>query len=88
MSKENSRAVAVAGLALAGTGLSHFVVPQVYEGLTKAAFPTNTRQYVYIDGAAETAIGLGIASPKTRRFALAGLVVYLLYLLGNVARNR
>ncbi|MDA2891628.1 hypothetical protein PDG61_11950 [Mycolicibacterium sp. BiH015] len=88
MPKENSRAATVAGLALAGTGLSHFVVPQVYEGVTKSAFPTNTRQHVYIDGAAETAIGLGIASPKTRKFALAGLVGYLVYMAVNVARNR
>jgi len=85
---ENSRAATVAGLALAGTGLSHFVVPQVYEGVTKSAFPTNTRQHVYIDGAIETAVGLGIASPKTRKFALVGLVLYLLYMAGSVARNR
>ena len=88
MPNENSRAATVAGLALAGTGLSHFVVPQVYEGVTKSAFPTNTRQHVYIDGAIETAVGLGIASPKTRKFALIGLVAYLLYMAGSVARNR
>lgn len=88
MPKQNSRAATVAGLVLAGTGLSHFVVPQVYEGVTKSAFPTNTRQHVYIDGAAETAIGLGIASPKTRKIALAGLGAYLLYMGVNVARNR
>ncbi|MDG4663369.1 hypothetical protein [Mycobacterium sp. 236(2023)] len=88
MPNENSRAATVAGLALAGTGLSHFVVPQVYEGVTKSAFPTNTRQHVYIDGAIETAVGLGIASPKTRKFALVGLVLYLLYMAGSVARNR
>ncbi|MCZ0727568.1 membrane protein [Mycolicibacterium iranicum] len=88
MPKENSRAATVAGLALAGTGLSHFVVPQVYEGLTKSAFPTNTRQHIYIDGAIETAVGLGIASPKTRKLALGGLVAYGLYMAVNVARNR
>jgi uncharacterized membrane protein len=88
VSNENSRAATVAGLVLAGTGVSHFVVPQVYEGVTKAAFPTNTRQHVYIDGAIETAVGLGIASPKTRKFALIGLVLYLVYMAGNVARNR
>ena len=88
MPKENSRAATVAGLALAGTGLSHVVVPQVYEGLTKSAFPTNTRQHIYIDGAIETAVGLGIASPKTRKLALGGLVAYGLYMAVNVARNR
>lgn len=88
MPNENSRAATIAGLALAGAGVSHFVAPALYEGLTKPAFPTNTRQHVYVDGAIETAVGLGIASPKTRRLALVGLVVYLLYLAGNVARNR
>ncbi|KWX67335.1 hypothetical protein [Mycobacterium sp. NAZ190054] len=88
MPKENSRAATVAGLVLAGAGLSHFVAPALYEGLTKPAFPTNTRQHVYIDGAIETAVGLGIASPKTRKPALAGLAAYLLYLAGNVVRNR
>ena len=88
MPKENSRAATVAGLALDGTGLSHFVAPQIYDDLTKSAFPTNTRQHVYIDGAIETAVGLGIASPKTRKWALIGLAAYGVYMLGNVARNR
>jgi uncharacterized membrane protein len=88
VSKENSRAATVTGLALAGTGVSHFVVPQVYEGFTKPAFPTNTRQHVYIDGAIETAVGLGLAAQKTRKLAVVGLVLYLLYLAGNVVRNR
>ncbi|RZT18034.1 hypothetical protein EV589_2284 [Mycobacterium sp. BK558] len=88
MPEQNSRAAKVAGLALAGTGLSHFVVPQVYEGFTKPAFPTNTRTHVYIDGGIETAVGLGIAARKTRKFALLGLVAYLLYLGGNVVRQK
>ena len=88
MSKDNSRAASIAGLALAATGLSHFVVPQVYEGVTKSAFPTNTRQYVYIDGAIETAIGLGFAVQKTRKLAVAGLIAYGAYMGVNVVRNR
>ncbi|VEG51464.1 membrane protein [Mycolicibacterium aurum] len=88
MSKENSRAASIGGLALAATGVSHFVAPQVYEGITKAAFPTNTRQHVYIDGAVETAVGLGLAVQRTRKIAVVGLVVYLLYMMGNVVRNR
>lgn len=88
MPNENSRAATVGGLVLAGAGVSHFVAPALYEGLTKPAFPTNTRQHVYVDGAIETAVGLGIASPKTRKLALFGLLAYLLYLAGNVARNR
>ncbi len=88
MSKDNSRAASVAGLALAGTGLSHFVVPQLYEGFTKPAFPTNTRQHVYIDGAIETTVGLGLAAQKTRKLAVVGLVLYLVYVAANIVRNR
>jgi uncharacterized membrane protein len=86
--KENSRAATVGGLALAGAGLAHFVVPQLFEGMTKPAFPTNTRQHVYIDGGIETAVGLGLAAKQTRKLAIIGLIGYLLYLTGNAVRNR
>ena len=46
------------GAALAATGLSHFVKPQIYDKMTAVAFPNNTRRHVYIDGAIETAIGV------------------------------
>ncbi len=88
MPKENSRAATVAGVALAGAGLAHFAVPQLFEGLTKPAFPTNTRRHVYIDGGIETVVGLGLAAQRTRKLAIAGLIGYLLYLTGNVVRNR
>lgn len=88
MPKDNSRAATVAGLALAGAGLAHFVVPQLFEGPTKAAFPDNTRQHVYADGGIETAVGLGLAAKKTRKLAVLGLIGYLLYLVGNVVRPR
>ncbi|MGE0220753.1 hypothetical protein [Mycolicibacterium sp.] len=88
MPKENSRAATISGLALAGTGLSHFVAPGFYEGMTKAAFPTDTRKYVYINGAIESALGLGLAAPKTRKLAKFGVLGYLLYLAGSAVRNR
>lgn len=88
MAEDNSRAITVAGVALAATGLSHFVAPQLYEGMTKPAFPTNTRQHVYIDGGIETAVGVGLAVPQTRKIAVIALLAYLLYLAGNAARNR
>ncbi len=88
MPKENSRAATVAGLALAGAGLAHFAVPQLFEGLTKSAFPDNTRQHVYVDGGIETAVGLGLAAQKTRKLALLGLIGYVLYLAGNLVRHR
>ena len=86
--ESNSRGMTIAGIVLALTGLSHFVAPQLYEGLTKSAFPTDTRQHVYIDGGIETAVGLGLAVRKTRKIAVLGLLAYLVYMGVNVARNR
>lgn len=88
MPKENSRGATIAGLALAGTGLAHFARPALFESITAPAFPRNTRQNIYINGGIETALGLGLAAPKTRKLAVLGTVGYLVYLAGNVARNR
>ncbi len=88
MPQQNSPAAKTAGLALAATGLSHFVAPQIYEGMTKAAFPDNTRSHVYVDGGIETVLGLALASAKTRKIAIAGVLAYLLYLGGNVIRQK
>jgi uncharacterized membrane protein len=86
--QKNSRGATIAGLALAGTGLAHFARPQLFESITAPAFPRNTRQNIYINGGIETALGLGLAAPKTRRLAVVGVLGYLAYLAGNVARNR
>lgn len=76
------------GAALAATGLSHFAKPQIFEKITAAAFPHDTRRHVYIDGAIETAIGLGLVAPPTRKLAFAGIAGYLAYLISGVVRNR
>ena len=88
MPKRNSRVLQLAGLGVAGVGLAHFVRPQMFDSLTRQAFPRNTRQHLYIDGGIETALGLCLAVPKTRKLALVGVIGYGAYLAGNVARNR
>jgi uncharacterized membrane protein len=86
--EKNSRLASLVGLGLAGVGISHFVKPQLFDSMTRQAFPKDTRQHIYIDGGVETVLGLGIAVPKTRKLALIGAVGYVAYLAGNVARNR
>ncbi len=76
------------GMVVAATGLSHFVRPELFESATKSAFPDNTLQHTYIDGGIETAIGLALIAPKTRKLALAGLLAYGAYLGANIVRNR
>lgn len=75
-------------MALAATGLSHFLKPQIYDKMTAVAFPNNTRRHVYIDGAIETAIGVGLVVPQTRKFAFAGIAGYLGYLIFGAVRSR
>ena len=75
-------------MALAAIGLSHFARPQAFESITAAAFPDNIHRHTLIDGGIETAIGVGLIAPQTRKFALAGLVAYTVYLVTNVVRNR
>ena len=78
----------LAGLAIAGVGVAHFVKPELFDDITAQAFPRDTRKHLYIDGGIETAIGLGLASQKTRKLAFVGLLGYGAYLAGNVVRNR
>jgi uncharacterized membrane protein len=87
-SRQNSRALKFAGLTVAGIGLSHFTSPHLFDGLTKQAFPRNSRQHLYINGGIETALGLGLSARQTRPLAVVGTIGYLAYLAGNVARNR
>jgi uncharacterized membrane protein len=87
-SRKHSPAARLAGLAVAGIGLSHFTRPQLFDGVTKQAFPRNSRQHLYINGGIETALGLGLSSAKTRPMAIVGTIGYVAYLAGNAARNR
>jgi len=77
-----------AGVALAAIGLSHFARPQAFESITAAAFPDNVHRHTLIDGGIETALGVGLIAGQTRKFALAGLVAYTVYLVTSVVRNR
>ncbi|MDT5335192.1 MAG: hypothetical protein QOD90_697 [Mycobacterium sp.] len=86
--ESSSKLPTLVGLALAGTGVAHFVRPALFVGITKSAFPKDTDRYLKINGGLETALGLGLAAPKTRKLAIAGLLGYGGYLAANVARNR
>jgi len=87
-SRKHSPAARLAGLAVAGIGLSHFTSPQLFDGITKQAFPRNSRQHLYINGGIETALGLGLSSAKTRPTAIVGTIGYVAYLAGYPARTR
>jgi hypothetical protein len=78
----------LAGILLAGTGAAHFAAPQLFDPISKAAFPENTRQWTYRDGAIEVALGLAMTSKKTRLLGLAGTAGYAYWLTNRVRANR
>ncbi|MGV0811314.1 hypothetical protein ABQF34_05090 [Mycolicibacterium boenickei] len=84
----NSKLVKLVGLGVAGAGVSHFVKPELFESITKSAFPNDTKKHIYTNGSIETAIGVGLLLPKTRKLATIGTLGYLAYLAGNAVRNR
>lgn len=75
----------IIGLGIAGTGVAHFIAPGVFEPITKPAFPENTREWTYANGATETLIGLAIANRATRLLGAAGLVGYVGFLGSRIA---
>ncbi|BCI51330.1 membrane protein [Mycolicibacterium litorale] len=88
MPQQDNRAATLTGLAIAGTGLAHFARPQLFEPITVAAFPQNTRRHIYTNGGLETVIGLALAGRRTRKLGVAGLLGYAAYLAGNTVRKR
>ncbi|MGH3523457.1 MAG: hypothetical protein ACRDU4_11690 [Mycobacterium sp.] len=87
MSRTSNRLARFSGLVLAGAGLAHFTSPQMFEPITKSAFPRNTRQHIYTNGGIETVLGLGFSGRQTRSLAIVGLIGYLAYLGGNAIRH-
>ena len=83
-----SKILPLAGLGIAAVGLAHFVKPDAFESATAMAFPENTEDHIYIDGAAETLLGLGLVLPQTRRLAVLGLLGYGGYLAANMLKNQ
>ncbi|TQR87799.1 hypothetical protein D8S82_04070 [Mycobacterium hodleri] len=86
--EKSSKSATFAGLALAGAGVAHFVRPELFEGITRSAFPNDTARFLKINGGLETALGLGVALPQTRKLAVVGLLGYGGYLAVNAIRNR
>lgn len=74
------------GFLIAASGVSHFVVPDLYEGITKQVFPENTSDWIQRDGACETAIGAAMMLKPTRKLGVLGLLGYAGWLGYNAAK--
>lgn len=86
--KKRSKGTTLAGLSLVGAGLTHFVAPQVFEPVTKPAFPRDTARHIKTNGTIETALGVALLVPKTRKLAAIGGLGYIAYLGVNAVKNR
>lgn len=86
--KKKSPVAVLTGLALAGSGVTHFVAPQLFESITRPAFPRDTDRHIKTNGSIETAIGIGLLIPKIRKLATIGSLGYLGYLATHAIRNR
>ena len=73
------------GLVLAATGIAHFAAPDAFVGVTKSAFPHDTEEWVKRNGATETALGVALLLPKTRRLGKLGLLGYVGWLGFNAS---
>jgi uncharacterized membrane protein len=87
MPNKDSRLARYGGLALAGMGVAHYAKPELFDTVTRIAFPNDVRQYTFINGGIETALGVALANRPTRKIAVVGLLGYLGYLGLNAARN-
>ncbi|MFC9973295.1 hypothetical protein ACFVH6_20620 [Spirillospora sp. NPDC127200] len=76
-----------AGLALAATGAAHFAAPQMFEPISKLAFPQDTAAWIKRNGATELALGLALTTEKTRKAGLIGTAVYTAWLGARTAYN-
>ncbi|SDD66649.1 DoxX family protein [Actinokineospora iranica] len=82
------RSARVVGLLIAGTGAAHFAAPQVFEPVSAKAFPKDTRQWVYRNGATEIVLGAAVAGRRTRKLGVLGLLAYAGWLGSRVLANR
>lgn len=69
-------APALAGL-LAVTGVLHFAAPEPFDAIVPRMLPGPPRRWTYLTGAAELAVAVAVAVPRTRR--LGGVAAAALF---------
>ncbi|MBT2404225.1 MULTISPECIES: hypothetical protein [unclassified Streptomyces] len=68
MPRTPSSPLLLAGL-LAGAAVAHAVAPKQFDAIVPRSLPGSPRQWTYASGAAELALAVGVAHPRTRRVA-------------------
>jgi uncharacterized membrane protein len=78
----------VHGTAAIIVGVTHFVVPRIFEPFNRLGFPRRPRAFTYVNGAIETLIGVLAAIPRTRQQATALSVCYITYLTSCIVSSQ
>lgn len=70
---------------LGGAGATHFVLPAPYDAIVPHALPGDPRTWTYVSGAAELALAVAVAVPRTRRLgSLAAAALFTAVFPANV----
>ena len=79
---------ALAGL-LASAAVTHVVAPKQYDAIVPRSLPGSPRMWTYVSGAAELAVAITIANPKSRRQGgLAAAALFVAVFPANVKMAR
>ncbi|MEO9329570.1 hypothetical protein [Gordonia aurantiaca] len=73
-------AISLIGAGTAAVGVAHFIKPEAFAPITAPVFPEDTTTWTHRNGACETAIGVALVSPRTRRIGVLGLAAYVGFL--------
>ena len=76
MTGRTREALGLAAL-LATSGTLHFAAPKPFDGVVPRSLPGSPRTWTYVSGAAELAVAVAIAHPRTRR--IGGLAAAALF---------
>jgi uncharacterized membrane protein len=80
-----SRSARALTALLAIAGLSHFVVPDQYDGIVPQRLPMRPRTWTYLSGVAELACAAAVARPSTRRRgAIAAAALFVAVFPANI----
>jgi len=70
--RKQSRAAKLGGLAVAGVGLAHFTSPQLFDGITKQAFPATAVSTSTSTAASKRHSGLAFRLGRPDRWQSSG----------------
>lgn len=69
-------------------GVSHFLVPRIFDPVNRLGFAEHARMFTYINGAVETTIGVMMANPRMSRQLTIVSACYVIHLTSNIVRNQ